>query len=275
MERIHGRAGLTVLFLAISLLAMLSMVSKPYAAESELQKIISRGTLRVGAPNSIPWSMKDVNTGKWTGIFPELFQYMCDDLGVKMEIIETTWANAIPGLQAAQFDVVGALDARPKRALACDFTRAVFRGAVGVLVKKDIGKYKNWKTWEDVNRKDVTIAADSGGASTMTIQRLAPNATYRLVPTKDMMWMELESGRVDAVGAEWGSVVSYAKSKGGSPKLLSPITGNPINIALRKLENKDFRDWLDTAVDFYEAQGIIRLICEKYIPGAFFVPEWK
>src|SRR5688500_9703122 len=105
--------------------ALVAAVAAPPAhAQTQagtLQQIRDRGELRVGVAPGEPWFFKDQRSGEWHGIGWGVAVALARELGVKPTPVETTWGNAVAGLQAGQFDVMFVLDATPQRALALDF----------------------------------------------------------------------------------------------------------------------------------------------------------
>jgi polar amino acid transport system substrate-binding protein len=78
-----------------------------------------RGVLRCGAAVAPPHVMRDPTSGEYSGLFIDLCKELAEKvLGVKAEIIDTSWDNIVAGLQADRWDVSLALNRTPKRALA-------------------------------------------------------------------------------------------------------------------------------------------------------------
>lgn len=97
------------------------------ANESTWDRIMRTRTLRVGAAAYEPWYFKDEARGSapggvlvgdmmWRGIGIGVGKAIADALEVEMAVVETTWANAVAGLQSNQFDIMFVLDATPVRA---------------------------------------------------------------------------------------------------------------------------------------------------------------
>src|SRR5690606_5299857 len=101
--------------------------------------IMETKKVRAGCVNGEPFGFKDPATGEWKGIVPAFAALVAQELEVDWECVETTWGNAIAGLQADQFDFVGGLDATPQRALAIDFADGTLvYYATAILARKDL-----------------------------------------------------------------------------------------------------------------------------------------
>ena len=103
---------------------------------STWDRIRGKKELRIGVTSGEPWFYKDPASGAWSGIGYAAGAAIAKDLDVTLTPVETTWANAVAGLQADQFDVMFVLDATPQRALSLDFpVQPFFYYAQGVLVR--------------------------------------------------------------------------------------------------------------------------------------------
>jgi polar amino acid transport system substrate-binding protein len=169
------------------------------AQQGELAKIKAAGVIRVGIAADPPYTFQDPN-GDWKSFIPELVRKLGPYLGVKIEFVGTTWTTIVAGLQADKYDIIGAsINATPERAKAIDFTIPYNYAGSYYYIRKD--NPKNFKTLDDLNKPEVTIAFVTGASDDETTRRYLPKATYRAIPnasTADLL-SELESKRSDAV----------------------------------------------------------------------------
>ena len=123
-----AKAALLFAATAVSGLLALSACTKvatpeqgPAAAApaSTLQAVLQRGTLRVGdCLTFAPFGFYDKD-GNADGYDVDLAKELAKQMGVKLEVVNTTSANRIPNLQTAKVDVV-----------FCNFTRNLERAKV-------------------------------------------------------------------------------------------------------------------------------------------------
>ena len=93
------------------------------AQTSKVDEIRSRVTLRMaGILNDDPYFSKDPRTGEWRGFAVEMARDIAENIGVKLEVVESSWANSILDVQSGKVDLALALTALPKRALSVHFT---------------------------------------------------------------------------------------------------------------------------------------------------------
>jgi polar amino acid transport system substrate-binding protein len=97
-------------------------VSAPVQAETLLEDIQKRGTLRVGMSTFVPWAMRDKN-GELIGFEIDVAKKLAEDMEVEVEFVPTAWDGIIPALIAGKFDVIiGGMSIRPSRNLTVNFT---------------------------------------------------------------------------------------------------------------------------------------------------------
>jgi polar amino acid transport system substrate-binding protein len=233
------------------------------AATSTWQQIRERGELRIGAAPSEPWYFKDPRSGEWSGIGWGLGVALAKDLNVKPVAVETTWANAVAGLQANQFDVMFVLDATPQRALAADFpVQPMFYYAQGVLVRDGL----EVKRWTDLNKKEIKIGVTLGTSPDRDVSTRLTEAQIERFPNNDEATAAFQAGRVDAICFFHPALVMLLRRvKRGKIVLPEPIRYSATSAGVRREPDKTWRDWLGLAMDYYYTTGQTQKIYEDYL----------
>ncbi|WP_413733702.1 transporter substrate-binding domain-containing protein [Sodalis sp. RH21] len=244
---------------------VLALVAIPVRAQADddFDRIIKDKVVRIGAVESFPNYKKDLKSGQWVGIIPDISELIFSSIGVKVEYVPTDWGSAAAGLQSGRFDIIGAYGATPQRALAVDFTKPVTDIQIGLLTLNEPAEaYSHWAT---LNKPQFRIAAIEGGATTIAARRLIPDVTWSLVKGYDAMVMELESGRVDAIVSSEPILQLYRQAKGkGTIVMPKDPIATPSNFAVRK-GSTQLKEWLNIAIDYYRADGEFKLIWDKYL----------
>ncbi|TKI06582.1 ABC transporter substrate-binding protein [Martelella alba] len=150
------------LFTAIGILTLIGCTptddnkAKDTAPSSTLEAVLQRGTLRVGDCLSFaPFGFYDKD-GKPDGYDVDLAKALAKDMGVKLEVIDTTSANRIPNLQTNKVDVVFCNFTRNlERAKEIGFTAPYVVASEAMLVRKDSG---------------ITSAKDMSGKTIATVK---------------------------------------------------------------------------------------------------------
>jgi polar amino acid transport system substrate-binding protein len=143
---------------------------------SVLSKTRKAGTLRMGYAQTAPWFYKDAKTGTLQGIYFDVAEEMCKLLQVKSEYQETTFADSTLALRRGDYDVfVSSLTYTVPRATTVAFPTPPLwqRGSLALIHKDNVGRFK---TMEDLNSPDVTIAVNTGTSAEAQQRRLFPKS---------------------------------------------------------------------------------------------------
>jgi polar amino acid transport system substrate-binding protein len=244
--------------------AIASPASAQAAADNTLDRIRANKVLRIAVlPGELPYFNKDLATGTWSGFSIEMANDIAKLLDVKLEYIESTYGNSILDLQSNKIDVGFALNPTPQRALVVDFTVPVFNHPFGAMLKKGLEA----KTWADINKPEIRIAVDVGSANEAVARRFAPNATIKSLKSRDEVMLEMSSARVDSVvNALVLGLTAIAKNPNlGTYKILqSPAVAIPSGLAVRREQDKRWRDFLSVWIDYNRGIGQMR---EWFIKG--------
>lgn len=227
------------------------------AAKNTFDRIVANKKLRLGAvTSSAPWFMKDPASGKWGGHFHAIGSALAADMEVELELVETTWGNAVLDLQADKIDVMFGLNPTPKRAMAVDFSTAVYDSALVVIAKPGFEP----KNWADMNKPEVKISVDVGSAHDQIASKLCPKAQITRFKTINEAMLALRSGRVDAQCIFWMGGVRAVKADPGLGKVVvpQPFFGSTSNAAFRRETDKTWRDFVNTWIVYARGLGLVR-----------------
>ena len=177
----------------------------PAAAQGNLiAEIQERGTLRVGVAESPPWQSPNPSTSVYEGFNIDLAARVAEIMGVKLEIVPATWSTLVAGLEAGQYDFVGAnLFATPPRALVVDFTNPYSTYGFHIVVNAD----SKITSMDQLNDPAVTFVGMSGTVEETYPTELFPNAKVRAIATNDIgAWIgEVAAGQADAAFLDPGT----------------------------------------------------------------------
>ncbi|MDP1577953.1 MAG: transporter substrate-binding domain-containing protein, partial [Cypionkella sp.] len=119
---------------AAATLALGASLSAAQAQSTTVDEIHARGTLRIaGILNEDPYFAKDPRTGEWRGFAIEMGKDMASELGVELEVVESSWANSILDVQSGKVDLAFALTALPKRALSVSFSTPTYYNSFVII----------------------------------------------------------------------------------------------------------------------------------------------
>lgn len=163
-------------------------------------KPINQGQLTVGMNLQFKPQMY-LEKGKPAGYDVELLKLLAPDLDAKLNIQNLDFNGLIPGLQSKQFDMVSVgLNATPERKKVVDFTRGYVPYAQTIGVPN--GKAASVTAPEDLNKSGVTVTALQGSTAETLSKESFPKASVKGYPDQNAAFLEVATGRADAVVVE-------------------------------------------------------------------------
>lgn len=195
-----------------------------------LEKIKKTQVLTVGTDATFkPFEYK--NNGKYEGFDIDLVEAVAKELGAtKVEYVDTEFKGLIPGLLAKKYDIIAsAMYITDERKQTINFSDSYFPGGLSIMVKKDNNSIKGI---DDLKGKKVSVQV--GTKSTKYLEENYKDITLVKVETNNEMFLELETGKVDAVVTGLPAAKTYAKEKGTVKVLPETLTQEFYGYGLRK-----------------------------------------
>ena len=124
-----------ILKLCLPILLLTGFINNAFA--DKLGEIRERGSLRMaGIVNEDPYFRKDPRSGEWRGFAVEMARDIAKTIGVKLEVVESSWGNSILDVQSGKVDLALALTALPKRAMSIHFTSPTYYNSFVIISPK-------------------------------------------------------------------------------------------------------------------------------------------
>ncbi|MDF7659072.1 transporter substrate-binding domain-containing protein [Erwiniaceae bacterium L1_54_6] len=164
------------------------------APQSALQTVLQRGTLRVGDCLSFaPFGFYDKD-GNADGYDVDLAKALAKEMGVKLEMVNTTSANRIPNLQTNKVDVVFCNFTRNlERAKEIGFTNPYVVASEAMLVRKESGI----KSAHDMAGK--TIATVKGSTNGDEVRSMGIDVKIQEYDSSQAAILAVKQGQADAM----------------------------------------------------------------------------
>jgi len=126
----------------ILLIALFAFLPLTLNADSNLDKILSSGVLKVGTTGDWdPMTVKDPATNKYKGFDIDVMNELAKDMGVKVEFVPAEWKTIVSGITSARYDISTSVTKTPKRAEVAGFTSSYYKyGTVPIVLKKNLTK---------------------------------------------------------------------------------------------------------------------------------------
>jgi polar amino acid transport system substrate-binding protein len=164
------------------------------AADSALKQVLQRGTLRVGdCLTFAPFGFYNKD-GQPDGYDVDLAKELAKQMGVKLEVVNTTSANRIPNLQTSKVDVVFCNFTRNlERAKEISFTNPYVVASEALLVKKSSGI----KSINDMSNR--TIATVKGSTNGDEVRALNMQVKIQEFDSSQAAILAVKQGQADAM----------------------------------------------------------------------------
>lgn len=184
--------------LALAAALSISFASAPEATaqhETVLDRIVERGSMRVGVGSFVPWAFRS-KSGEYIGYEVDVASKLAEDMGVELELIPTAWDGIIPALLTDKFDlIIGGMTVTPARNLRINFTESYHSG-LGQDVAANKELVDEGVTIADLNNPGTVIGVRRGAVSVQAAQQFFPLATLRQYDDEAVLEQELVAGNV-------------------------------------------------------------------------------
>jgi ABC-type amino acid transport substrate-binding protein len=154
--------------------------------------------------------------GKPAGYDVILLKALAKKWGVKLDIKNLDFNGLIPGLVAKKFDMVSVgLSATPERRKSISFSRAYVPYAQILAAATSDATPATIAAW---NASDKTITSLQGSTAEQLVQKTFPNATSKSFPDQNAAFLEVATGRADAIVVENYLLAQFNKSNNNALK---------------------------------------------------------
>ena len=168
--------------------------------------------LRIGTEGAYaPFNYTNAD-GTLGGFDVDIANALCADMKVTCEITAQDWDGIIPGLKAGKYDaIVAAMSVTPERSQQVAFTDPYFSNTLVFLAKA--GSSFDPSNDSDINAH--SIAAQRSTISSQWFEKAYPKADMKLYDTLSNAFLDLGSGRVDAMISDKLPALQWLNSPAG------------------------------------------------------------
>ncbi|MBK1809686.1 transporter substrate-binding domain-containing protein [Clostridium sp. YIM B02505] len=234
--------------------------SKP----ADIQKIIDRGTLKVGVKVDVPkYGYKDPSTGKIEGFEIDIAKAVAKKIlgdENKVDLQAVTAKTRGPLLDSGEIDMVAAtFTVTEERKKSYNFSDPYFTDGVGLLVKKDAGV----SSFKDLNGKKIGVAQSS--TTKKALQEEADKQGIKVTFSEFASYPEiktaLSSGRVDCFSVDGAILLGYLDD---NTKILSDkFSPQNYGIASKK-DNTELAKVINETITEMKSSGDLQKLIDKW-----------
>ncbi len=223
-------------YLSMLLVGVTALIAVNAAqAAGAIDDAVKRGTLRAGMdPTYMPFQMTN-KRGEIVGFEVDILKAMAKSMGVKLEMVSTSYDGIIPALMTDKFDIISSgMTLTQERNLKLNFSEPFIVVGQTLLIRKELaGEIKSYK---DLNNEKYRLTSKLGTTGEMVAKKLIGKAKYHGYDNEQEAVMDVVNGKADAFvyDAPYNVV---AVNKAGAGKLLfldKPFTFEPLAFGLKK-----------------------------------------
>jgi chorismate mutase-like protein len=173
--------------------------TRPAAAASRLDDILARGVLRVGTTGDYkPFTLRVAGGDGFVGMDIALAAELAKSLGVKLQLVPTTWGTLMGDLADDRFDMaVGGVSVSLERQKKAFFSLPYLRdGKTPIARCDDVRKYQ---TLADIDRPEVRLIVNPGGTNERFARAQAPHAKLVVHPDNVTIFDRIVDGEADVM----------------------------------------------------------------------------
>lgn len=247
-----------------TMIALLALALSAGAAAAREWK-----TVRIGTEGAYPpFNYIDTNN-ELQGFDIDIAKALCAKMKVECVFVAQDWEGIIPALLANKYDaIVASMSITDERKQTVDFTDKYYTNALTFVVPKVAAP-------GGVAPKDMaakTLGAQSATVSANFLEDNYKDSSIKLYATQDEAYLDLASGRLDAVLADTGPSLLWLQSEAGRCCRFfgeAVVKDDAIGIAVRK-EDGDLKEMLNKAIADIRADGTYEKINAKYFPFSIY-----
>ncbi len=269
------------LFIYIPLIFLLISCSQNPNINSEIannyqsgvyDRVILAEKVRAAYITYPPACMKNTATGEMSGIFVEVLEKACENLGLELVWTEEVgWASQIEGLESDRYDIVGSpVWANPIRGKNTSMSIPVYFSGIGIYVRADDNRFNN--DFSKINDPSIKIGTIDGETADLIARTDFPNAgRYSSPQLTDISqkFLDLETNKCDVVFTEPYYAYEYLKNNPGTVKNIAEE--QPIrlfgNCYMFKKNEYQMKHMLDVAIQDLINSGFVEKVIRKYEPA--------
>ncbi|OIQ49929.1 Cyclohexadienyl dehydratase precursor [Pseudodesulfovibrio hydrargyri] len=216
-------------------------------------EIVASGTLKVGTTGDYkPFSFD--NNGTYEGFDIAVARSFADRLGLKLELVKTTWKTLMADLKADRYDIgMSGITRTIARQKEARFSQGYVMFGKTILVNKD--NAARFGSLADVDQKGVKIGVNPGGTNEKFVKANIKNAEVVVFESNLAIPPAVADKKVDVMITDSVEALYYAAT---DAKLAAPLADEPFTRAELGYLMPASAERLQDTVDFMMDQMILK-----------------
>ncbi|WP_319582707.1 transporter substrate-binding domain-containing protein [uncultured Pseudodesulfovibrio sp.] len=215
-------------------------------------EIMASGTLKVGTTGDYkPFSFD--NNGTYEGFDIAVAESFARQLGLKLELVKTTWKTLMADLKADKYDIgMSGITRNIARQKEARFSQGYVMFGKTILINKD--NVIRFGTLADVDKKGVKIGVNPGGTNEKFVKANIKNAEVIMFESNLAIPTAVADKKVDVMITDSVEALYYAAT---NTRLAAPLAGDPFTRSELGYIMPASAERLQDTVDFMMDQMIL------------------
>jgi cyclohexadienyl dehydratase len=231
---------------------------------SKIGQIRTRGVLRVGMPGDyLPFGLFDASTGQWRGIDVDEVTAMANALGVKLEIVKTSWPNLLKDLEDDRFDIgAGGISVTLKRAETAFYSVPILHDGKTAIARCEDAK--QFAGLSDIDNPNVRVITPPGGTNEEFDRSHLKRAEIIVFADNAKIFDELSNKRADVMITDATEAEFQQKQH---PDLCAIDPEHPFNFSEKAYllpQDTAWKEWVDQFLELQKGSGELAKTIERW-----------
>jgi cyclohexadienyl dehydratase len=235
----------------------------PPAQASNLNHIVGQGTVRVCSTGDYrPFTYRDPQ-GQWSGIDIEMAQDMAKRLGVKLDVVQTTWGAMMKDLGTRCDIAMGGISVTLDRAQQALYSTPYLRDGKAAIVRcVDSSKYR---TLADIDTPGVRVVVNPDGTNAEFDKSNIHHATVVNYPDNNTIFGQITDNKADVMITDASEIRWQTKA---NPQLCGESVDHPFTFEQKAYlvpqNDVAMQQWVDEWLNIAQNDGTYAAISEKW-----------
>jgi ABC-type amino acid transport substrate-binding protein len=239
--------------------------------QSSLILIKERGVLRVGTAITDPFEYYDPKSGELIGFDVDLMKRIAEDLNVKIEWTEMSFAGLLPSVQDRNVDAaIAAIYIKKEREEVVDFSEPYIQTGLVMAVRPEL--VSSVKSIDDLSGLKVGVKIGATGAE-LAQDLVVRGIDIEIVEYKDTLssLLDLEVGRLEVVFNDYLNTKKYISDANSDLQIvldenneINFLSNVGLGIAVHKGEY-ELLSIINRTLDCMRQNGELKYLEEKWI----------
>ncbi|ORA32902.1 transporter substrate-binding domain-containing protein [Mycobacterium aquaticum] len=232
-------------------------------ATGGLSQVLQRGTVRVCSTGDYrPFTYRDP-AGAWSGLDIDMASDMAGRLGVRVDVVPTTWASLVDDLNNKCDVAMGGISITLKRAEHALYSSPYLRDGKAAIVRcADSSKFQ---TLSAIDRPGVRVVVNPGGTNAEFDKDHLHNAQVVNYPDNNTILSQITSGAADVMITDTSEIRWHVSQ---NPQLCGESLDHPFTFSQKAYlitqPATDLQQWINQWLNITLNDGTYAALSQKY-----------